>query len=722
MLRTRGTRNIPQRDLIYDNACDTDCNVCGYTRITPDHDFQWVVDEEETCGTEGVKHEECAVCHVTRSENTVIPPTGEHIYNNACDIECNLCKQIREVPDHSYTLNGGYTCNICRYSRTPEAPVAVKRWDLSVVLQYTEGFEYSMDGEYWQSSNVFYNLSPNSTYTFYQRVGSDYSSYRSEISEPTVVVFKSVNYSSPVAPVVSSFTDTVVTLVPMEGCEYSSDGEKWQKSHIFEDLLPGNGYLFYQRYAETDTYEASNKSDYTYVETDKSKQTQIPAAPTLDYFTENSITLVAVEGCEYSIDGKNWKSSPTFYGLNYYTEYTFYQRYCETYTHYAGKASEGAAFRTDKGTPTAPYQPYLSSVSHTTVTLSYDSRYEYSRDGINWQKSPVFRGLAPETNYLFYCRYAETETHYASEKSRSLTVKTMEAGEIESIYVQYTPKKLWYLEGESFDAAGMTVIAYFDNGASEEIIDYTVSGYDSTPGEKTVTVSYMGKEDSFTVYVEKKALESIAVTKLPNRIIYLAGESFDKEGIEITAYYNNGTEETVTDYTLIGYDSEEGQKTVTVTYNGMTAYFTVTVLSDVPLEVTSGKYTVEGETVSRVIAGSTVSELLSELNEGALCRVYKDGEELSGDALVGTGAVVSIVVGDVTVASYKVSVTGDVDGDGRVSSVDSNILKRMIAGVYIPEDKETVIKAVDVDNNKTVNSVDSNILKRAIAGVYQITE
>lgn len=714
---------VKDRDFhIFDNACDTDCNICGYTRITPDHDFQWVVDEEETCGTEGVKHEECTVCHVARSENTVIPPTGEHIYNNACDIECNLCKQIREVPDHSYTLNGGYTCNICRYSRTPEAPVAVKRWDLSVVLQYTEGFEYSMDGEYWQRSNVFSYLSPNSTYTFYQRVGSNYNSYRSEISEPTVVVFKSVNYSSPVAPIVVSFTDTVVTLVPMEGCEYSCDGENWQKSHIFEGLLPGSGYLFYQRYAETDTFEASNKSDYTYVETDKSKQTQIPLAPTLDYFTESSITLVAVEGCEYSMDGKNWKSSPYFYGLDCYTEYTFYQRYCESYTHYAGKSSEGSTFRTDKGTLSAPYQPSLSNVSHTTVTLSYDSRYEYSRDGINWQKSNVFRGLSPETNYFFYCRYAETDTHYASEKSRSLTVKTMEAGEIESIYVQYTPNKLWYLEGESFDAAGMTVIAYFDNGAFEEIVDYTVNGYDSTPGEKEVKISYMGKEDSFTVYVEEKTLELIAVTRMPKRLVYLAGENFDSEGLEITAYYNNGTEEKITDYTLSGYDSEEGKKTVTVLYNGMTCDFEVTVLSEVPLEITSEKYTAEDGIVSGVLLGTTVTELLSYLPEGAFCKVYKNGEELENDAIVGTGAIVSIVVGDITVASYKISVAGDVDGDGKVSTVDSNILKRIIAGTYIPENKETVVKAADVDKNGSVNSVDSNILKRAIAGIYQITE
>ena len=78
----------------YTNACDTICNTCGDVRkIT--HDYEWVIDEQNTCGKDGLKHEECTVCHVRRNENTVIPATGKHTYTNACDTICNICGDVR---------------------------------------------------------------------------------------------------------------------------------------------------------------------------------------------------------------------------------------------------------------------------------------------------------------------------------------------------------------------------------------------------------------------------------------------------------------------------------------------------------------------------------------------------------------------------------------------------------------------------------------------------
>jgi hypothetical protein len=35
-----------------------------------EHSWEWVVDTAPTCGAEGVKHEECTVCHAMQSENT----------------------------------------------------------------------------------------------------------------------------------------------------------------------------------------------------------------------------------------------------------------------------------------------------------------------------------------------------------------------------------------------------------------------------------------------------------------------------------------------------------------------------------------------------------------------------------------------------------------------------------------------------------------------------
>ena len=68
--------------------------------------------------------------------------------------------------------------------------------------------------------------------------------------------------------------------------------------------------------------------------------------------------------------------------------------------------------------------PELVSKTHNTVTLKEVSGYEYSLDGVTWQKSAVFTNLNAETTYNFVCRTAETEKAFAGEVSAALTVTT----------------------------------------------------------------------------------------------------------------------------------------------------------------------------------------------------------------------------------------------------------------------------------------------------------
>ena len=78
-------------DHVHDNACDSECNVCGGIRTVPDHVYDNACDSE------------CNVCEDART----VP---DHVYDNACDSECNECKDVRTVPDHNY-LSG--ECALC---------------------------------------------------------------------------------------------------------------------------------------------------------------------------------------------------------------------------------------------------------------------------------------------------------------------------------------------------------------------------------------------------------------------------------------------------------------------------------------------------------------------------------------------------------------------------------------------------------------------------------
>ena len=75
-----------------------------------------------------------------------------------------------------------------------------------------------------------------------------------------------------------------------------------------------------------------------------------PDAPTLASKIAESITLTTVSGCEYSIGGSEFQTSPVFNGLIPNSSYTFTQRKAETATHLASPVSPSASFVTDKAT------------------------------------------------------------------------------------------------------------------------------------------------------------------------------------------------------------------------------------------------------------------------------------------------------------------------------------------------------------------------------------
>ena len=111
------------------------------------------------------------------------------------------------------------------------------------------------------------------------------------------------------------------------------------------------------------------------------------------------------------------------------------------------------------------------------------------------------------------------------------------------------------------------------------------------------------------------------------------------------------------------------------------------------------------EVYFRVSDRSVIEVILSDEYS---CTVIVNGEGVATlEAYTDSGlyAEVTVVVGDY--------VAGDANGDGAVNSIDSNLLKRFIAG----EVQDINERNADVNGDGSVNSVDSNLLKRKIAGM-----
>lgn len=83
----------------YDNACDPDCNLCGEPREISKHKETYVDRYESTCVKHGYEKVRCKACHEVLSE-TRLPLSKEHAYYNGV---CLLC-QAKEHCEHNYEV------------------------------------------------------------------------------------------------------------------------------------------------------------------------------------------------------------------------------------------------------------------------------------------------------------------------------------------------------------------------------------------------------------------------------------------------------------------------------------------------------------------------------------------------------------------------------------------------------------------------------------------
>ena len=96
----------------------------------------------------------------------------------------------------------------------------------------------------------------------------------------------------------------------------------------------------------------------------------------------------------------------------------------------------------------------------------------------------------------------------------------------------------------------------------------------------TLVNSNMEVKAIFVEELEEVVLESIEVTKQPDKVEYVAGENFDPTGMEVTAHYSDGSTDVVDIWTVLDGDNlTVGKNTVTIQYveDGITKECTVNI-------------------------------------------------------------------------------------------------------------------------------------------------
>lgn len=148
------------------------------------------------------------------------------------------------------------------------------------------------------------------------------------------------------------------------------------------------------------------------------------------------------------------------------------------------------------------------------------------------------------------------------------------------------PNKTEYITGYELDlTGGKLLITYSDSQTPVEVLltaeGVRVSGFDkNTAGEQTVSVQYGSIQKTFIVNVLEKTASELVIT-VPEKLTYQAGEEIDLAGGKVYVKYNDGTsgpEVSLLPAMISGFNKDTvGEQVITVTYEGLTASFKITV-------------------------------------------------------------------------------------------------------------------------------------------------
>jgi hypothetical protein len=176
------------------------------------------------------------------------------------------------------------------------------------------------------------------------------------------------------------------------------------------------------------------------------------------------------------------------------------------------------------------------------------------------------------------------------------------------IEIATQPNKVTYFENETFNTAGLTVRAHYNNKTSKIVTDWMVDKIDPLLVTDTaVTVSYTEKGITKTTTVAITAnpilLQSIEKVSNPIKTQYTEGEYFDFLGLQIRAYYNNGTDAIVYDWDWdIKIPLVTGNNNVVISFGGQTVNIAITVIET----------TIQDEEISQV---ETMQNLLLPVDD-----------------------------------------------------------------------------------------------------------
>ena len=258
--------------------------------------------------------------------------------------------------------------------------------------------------------------------------------------------------------------------------------------------------------------------------------------------------------------------------------------------------------------------------------------------------------------------------------------------------IRTLPDKTEYLYGETFEKDGISVYCKNSVGIVSVLEEgkYTVDNVLlNMGGDHKVKVTYESLSTEFTVKVKIEPLTADirieGTGKYGSDItLYIENINFDYIPYEITWYRNgeliDGANGTVYDVSAVDSGKDISAKITAI--NGCEGEISSNTLKMDIFEISSDVYSINKELglISKIDEQTTVDTLLSGLTFRENISVYANDKKLENNALVTTGSELRLYSGDVIVQKLTVIVTGDINGDGKISLIDFANIKAYMLG------------------------------------------
>ena len=193
-----------------------------------------------------------------------------------------------------------------------------------------------------------------------------------------------------------------------------------------------------------------------------------------------------------------------------------------------------------------------------TVTATYNNGTSAVVDG--WTVEGFSSIIPNEAINLTVAYISENGTKLIASEKPVVSVAAVVA---QSIEITTMPDKLSYFVGDDFESDGLVVTANYNNGTSETVTGWHVTGFvSSQAGTIQLNVTYVNEEDNvltadetISVTINAIVLESISIETMPEKTEYFVGESLSTTGMTVKGHYNNGDEIAIQAWNVIGFDS-----------------------------------------------------------------------------------------------------------------------------------------------------------------------